>query len=327
MKGRIVISVVSRRVNYRLELERKISVIKGNSGTGKSSLIRFISDYLEYGKKSGVKLTADPSVSIAILSNSSDWEKALSPSKNTVLFIDEDVSYLYNESFQRELWKADCYAVIVSRSGVFAGLPYSIFAIYEFITEKKGNNVATSMYRIYEETHDKNDFDIVLTEDSNSGYEMAKYAFENEGTKVISAGGNTLVPEMLIHIGRSFGNICVTVDGAAFGPFIELVLKYAEIRGKTLIAAPESFEYILLSFSDVKKHLSSDYSEIIRTYDFCEGTEYGTWEQYYEDLLVKVTSEYFGFRYSKRKLNSWFLNRKCAEQYISQICRSFISRR
>ena len=53
MKGRHIISVTSRKAGYHLELERKISVLKGNSGTGKSSLIRLISEYLEYGKQSG----------------------------------------------------------------------------------------------------------------------------------------------------------------------------------------------------------------------------------------------------------------------------------
>ena len=59
MKGKHIISIVSRKAIYHLELERKISVLKGNSGTGKSSMIRLIAEYLEYGKQSGVKLSTD----------------------------------------------------------------------------------------------------------------------------------------------------------------------------------------------------------------------------------------------------------------------------
>lgn len=152
MKGKHIISIASRKAIYHLELERKISVLKGNSGTGKSSMIRLIAEYLEYGKQSGVNLSTDSMVSLSVLTNNSEWSEILKSVHDTVLFIDEDVRYLYSESFQRELWSADCYAVIVSRSGRFTALPYSIFGIYELVTEKKGMNTATSMYRLYEES-------------------------------------------------------------------------------------------------------------------------------------------------------------------------------
>ena len=87
MKGKHLISITSRRAEYRLELERKISVIKGNSGTGKSSVIRLISDYLELGKDSGIKLTISSSASVLVLTNSSDWEKILPSVGNTILFL------------------------------------------------------------------------------------------------------------------------------------------------------------------------------------------------------------------------------------------------
>ena len=167
MKGRHIISVTSRKASYHLELERKISVLKGNSGTGKSSLIRLISEYLEYGKQSGIKISVDSSASLVVMTNISDWSEILSSVHDTVLFFDEDVRYLYNESFQRELWKADCYAVIVSRSGMFTALPYSIFGIYELVTERRGINTGTIMYRLYEEKRERGDFNLVLTEDSN----------------------------------------------------------------------------------------------------------------------------------------------------------------
>lgn len=167
MKGKHIISVTSRKAGYRLELERKISVLKGNSGTGKSSLIRLISEHLEFGKQSGVKISVNSSVVLAVLTNTSEWAEILSSVHDTILFVDEDVRYLYSESFQRSLWKADCYAVIVSRSGKFTALPYSVFGVYELVTEKKGVNTATIMFRLYEEKRDSGAFDLILTEDSN----------------------------------------------------------------------------------------------------------------------------------------------------------------
>ena len=325
MKGKHIISITSRKATYHLELERKISVLKGNSGTGKSSLIRLISEYLEYGKQSGVKLSTDSNVSLTVMTNSSDWSGILESIHDTVLFIDEDVRYLYDESFQRELWAADCYAVIVSRSGRFTALPYSIFGIYGLGTEKKGTNTATTLYHLYEEKHERCNFDIVLTEDSNSGYEMAQFSFENR--EVATAGGNSHVVAKLRGLGQTHGHVCVIVDGAAFGAFIEPMLKYADIREGTWVSAPESFEYVLLNFNEVKRHLSSDQGELTRTYDFCDSSEYGSWEQYYEELLKQVTGEHFGFTYSKRKLNHWFFNSNCRDQYIDMLYKCFVMRR
>ncbi len=327
MKGRHTISVTSRKSSYHLELERKISVLKGNSGTGKSSLLRLISEYLEYGKQSGVKLSVDSNTSLIVLTNTSDWAEILPSIHDTILFIDEDVRYLYNENFQKFLWEADCYAVIVSRSGRFTALPYSIFGVYELVTEKREFNTATTMYRLYEEKQKHIDFDLILTEDSNSGFEMARYAFNSEYTEVLSAGGNASILPLLQQLAQSHDRICVNVDGAAFGAFIEPVLKYAEVRGYVQISAPESFEYVLLNIDEIKRHLSKDLGEITRTFDYCDSREYSSWEQYYDELLKRLTEECFGFTYGKRKLNPWFLNKNCADQFVAMLFKCFVTRR
>jgi len=327
MKGKHIVGITSRRAEYRLELERKITVIKGKSGTGKSSVIRLVSDYLELGKDSGIKVTVSSSTRLLVLTNSSDWDTVMPSLRNTIIFFDEDVRYIYTEAFQKALWTADCYAVIISRSGQFTGLPFAVSSIYELVTERNGKNTITSMYRLYEEKHKRNDFDLVVTEDSNSGYEMAKYAFDSEKMRVISAGGNASVYRTLMKNGGENDQICVDVDGAAFGPYIEPVLKFAELQGTISVSAPESFEFILLHLDSVMKHLSLDHGELSRTYDFCDSKDFITWERYYENLLNEITTEHLGFSYGKSKLNPYFLNGRCAELFIEQICKSFIKRR
>lgn len=327
MKGKHIVSITSRRAEYRLELERKITVIKGKSGTGKSSVIRLVSDYLELGKDSGIKITVSLSTRLLVLTNSSDWDTVMPSLRNTIIFFDEDVRYIYTEAFQKALWTADCYAVIISRSGQFTGLPFAVSSIYELVTERNGKNTITSMYHLYEEKHKRNDFDLVVTEDSNSGYEMAKYAFDSEKMRVISAGGNASVYRTLMKNGGENDQICVDVDGAAFGPYIEPVLKFAELQGTISVSAPESFEFILLHLDSVMKHLSLDHGELSRTYDFCDSKDFITWERYYENLLNEITTEHLGFSYGKSKLNPYFLNGRCAELFIEQICKSFIKRR
>ena len=90
--------------------------------------------------------------------------------------------------------------------------------------------------------------------------------------------------------------------------------------------APESFEYVLLNTREIRKHLSQNLGELTRTFDYCDSQQFVAWEQCYEELLKQVTSEHLDFTYNKRKLNKWFLNENCAEQYIDILLKCFITR-
>lgn len=151
MKGRYFLEIKSRKVFYQLDIERKVTVIKGNSGTGKTFLIRMISDYVELGKDSGVHIQKSGEYDIKVFENRTDWAQELERVHDTIIFVDEDVRYLYEKNFQLLFQTADCYIVIVSRSGMFRQLPYAIASVYELRTQKDGKTFITRLYRIYEE--------------------------------------------------------------------------------------------------------------------------------------------------------------------------------
>ena len=54
MKGKQSIVVRNRRVQFALELERNITVIRGDSATGKTTMLGMLRDYEELGAQSGV---------------------------------------------------------------------------------------------------------------------------------------------------------------------------------------------------------------------------------------------------------------------------------
>ena len=143
MKGSFSLEIEARKVVYRLDMERKVTVIKGNSGTGKSSLIRLLSDYVELGKDSGVRIRKSSEYKIKILGNRTNWMYELENISNCIVFADEDVRCLYEKAFQRIFQTADCYIVIISRSGMFQQLPYAIRSIYELRTQKSGRMFIT----------------------------------------------------------------------------------------------------------------------------------------------------------------------------------------
>lgn len=55
MRGKHRVVVYNRRVHFTLELERNITVIRGDSATGKTTMLGMLRDYEEQGTQSGVK--------------------------------------------------------------------------------------------------------------------------------------------------------------------------------------------------------------------------------------------------------------------------------
>ena len=59
MKGSHRIIVESRKVKYDFTIKRNITILTGDSGSGKTVLIELIRDYRRYGSDSGVFVSCD----------------------------------------------------------------------------------------------------------------------------------------------------------------------------------------------------------------------------------------------------------------------------
>lgn len=59
MTGEHTINVWNRRVRYSLRVRRNITILTGDSGTGKSKMIKLIEDYDDSKELSGVHLECD----------------------------------------------------------------------------------------------------------------------------------------------------------------------------------------------------------------------------------------------------------------------------
>ncbi|MCD7808753.1 MAG: hypothetical protein LUH02_05365 [Erysipelotrichaceae bacterium] len=124
-------------------------MIKGNSETGKTTLIRMLQGYLAQGNKSGINLINDTNIPLIVFTSTTKWEKELVELKGTIIFVDEVVDYIYSIGFQQEFIKSDNYLVVISRSGKFNHLPYAISSIYELRTEMNEKVKLTKMYQLY----------------------------------------------------------------------------------------------------------------------------------------------------------------------------------
>ena len=321
MVGRYQLTIRNRRIEYEVTIDRSVTVIKGNSGTGKTTLIRMIQGYEAQGNRSGIMCRCTPDVKLHVLLPGMNWERELDERKGQILFIDESVDYLYSESFQKAFIRADSYLVIISRSGRFNQLPYAVNSIYELRTEKSKDISLTKMYRLYEYKPDDKTPQRVVTEDSNAGMEMMEQIFPD---RVVSANGNANVAKLIGDDDEEKGLLFAVVDGAAFGGYIERTMNAAIIRGNTIIFAPESFEYLVLQLDAYRRHLSD---EISATWKYCNSGAHLTWERYYTALLDSISYDNYGFHYSKKRLNKSFKNDNVKRQIRENLYKYAVRRR
>ena len=120
MIGRHNIIVSSQRARFNFDVTRNITVIRGDSATGKTTLIGLLSDYENLGKQSGVQVKCDKPCRVL---TGADWEMRLEHIKDSIVFIDEGNKFIKGDDFARAVRNSDNYYVIITRENLY-NLPY-----------------------------------------------------------------------------------------------------------------------------------------------------------------------------------------------------------
>ncbi len=126
MKGKYDITVKSRRIQYKFTVLRNITVLRGDSATGKTTLIDMIAAYQENGEASGVTVQSKKQCTVL---TGIRWQENLAMIHDSIVFIDEGDKFVASEDFARAVKNTDNYYVIATRASLF-NLPYSIKEIY-----------------------------------------------------------------------------------------------------------------------------------------------------------------------------------------------------
>lgn len=296
MVGKYDIEVYNNRVHYFLTVQRNITVIQGNSATGKTELIRLINEFNVNGNSSGITVKCD--VKCKVL-NTEDWDIRLSAMNGCVIFIDESANFLNTKKFAEMVRGSDNYFVIVTRDDL-AQLPYSVEEIYglKTVTDstkyKSYKKIYNEMYKLYSlNPAERLVPSKVITEDSNSGFECFDMIYPG---KCVSSEGKSNIYQMIRS--EKTESVLVIVDGAAFGPEMSRIYRYLNsIDSLCVLYAPESFEYIILKSGIV----SVPKAILEETYEFADSSKFISWEEFFTDYLVNITHDTV-FQYSKSRL-------------------------
>lgn len=315
MKGKISITVSNKAIQYKFELHRNITIIKGDSATGKTTLVDMLREFDENGVASGINLQCDYP---CVVLEGRQWKILLENIQGSIIFIDEGNQFVTSSEFAGAVKGSDNYFVIVTREHL-PNLPYSVEEIYGIKSSGKYGRLKQTyqeFYRVYGDYEFGHKFapEVILVEDSNAGFEFFDAYSSGQAWNVKSAGGKSNVFRELKNLQDK--KILVIVDGAAFGPEMERVNQKIEETDRIAIYLPESFEWLILKSDllvdkDVQKVLN-DPSQYI------DSREYMSWERYFTALLIEKTKNTH-LHYSKSNLNDAYANPKIQNKIVSQI--------
>lgn len=319
MIGSYTIKIGNKRVRYELTVNRNITLIQGDSATGKSTLVKLIDTYYNEGKSSGIKMECNKN---CVVLHGKDWQDSLERIKDSIVFIDEGSKFIASNDFAIAIKNSDNYYVIITREDLHS-LPYSVNEIYGIKTVgtklKKTDPVYNKMYKLYSSFENYNTIKptVIIVEDSNAGYDFFSTVSRYSGIKCISASGKSKIVNYIIK--RPSEHVLIVADGAAFGPEMREVMKYIVQQDNYALYLPESFEWLILKSGIFNNNKLRDILENVSNY--VDSSKFFSWEQFFTSLLEKVTEKnsYVGQYNKTGKLNKFYKTQANLEKILSQM--------
>ncbi len=313
MKGSYEVTVRNNRLQYKFAVQRNITILRGNSATGKTTLIEMIREYEENGENSGIILNCKKHCTV--LSGMS-WANQLAAIQDSIVFIDEGNAFISSREFADAIRNTDNYYIIATRANL-PSLPYSVDEVYgiENTTSRRFGSVKrlySKFFRIYGDILPSKVPvpDCVIVEDSNSGFEFFRHVCEKYGISCVSARGKSNVYQCVC--AAEAETILIIADGAAFGPEMEKIMSLQRVKN-VILYLPESFEWLILK-SDLIR--DSEVHEILQNpVDFIESRAYFSWERFFTELLIQKTSDNY-LKYRKAQLNPVYLQEHETEKVM-----------
>lgn len=314
MKGIHKVVVGTKYLKYEFELRRNLTIIRGDSATGKTTLVDMIRTHMNDGDSGPVTLNCDKDCYVV---EGNLWKGQLDNIQDSIVFIDEGNEFVKTRDFAQVIRQTDNYYVIVTREGLPA-LPYSVEEVYGIRTSGKYGSLKQSyhsFYRIYpDSTTEKIKPEKILTEDSNSGYQFFEAVCSEHQMQCDAANGKSNVFSYLkAHMNEK---ILVIADGAAFGPEMDRVLQLVQTRENLALYLPESFEWLILSSGILK---DAETTQILQTPSgYIDSKEYFSWERYFTALLIEKAAGTY-LNYTKKTLNKAYLKDGVKNAILNQM--------
>lgn len=151
MKGKKRVIIQNNRVHYEFVIKRNITIIQGDSASGKTTLVNMIRQAENLGESSGINVSCE--VPCRVLEGV-NWKIILENSRESIFFIDEENYFIKTEEFASAIRGSENYFVLITRENLY-NLPYSVEEIYGLHVSGKYRDtrkIYQKMYQIYPKT-------------------------------------------------------------------------------------------------------------------------------------------------------------------------------
>lgn len=219
------------KIVFRFTLQSKFTIIRGNSGIGKTTLIKMLDN--------PTTQIISPYTFVALRPQAPKigWAQYFKASEDesVVFYADEDFPALYTREFQEAMAQAHLKFLIVVRD-MLSHVPYTVNDVYTVVSEGREH----WLERVYKEQELVNcsKFTTLATEDEKSGY----YFFNSFLHNVVALGGKSKVfvdCKMRTHT-------LYVVDGIGFGAEIGRVHELLQEHYTNALYIIDSFEALVL---------------------------------------------------------------------------------
>lgn len=289
MRGIKIITIkTNNNSKYELVLRRPITIIAGDSGTGKSEMISIIEDY----KKEGSCIRVDSPNELMVL-NLDDSEKDFGVNwkklNGKIVFIDESSNKSVSKKEFANLIKGiDAYFVIVGR-GPYKCIPYGV---KDILIPDKISYEHTFKYAYPDSfIFSSKTYKMICTEDECSGFFIFRKIFGEENVTNCHSKSN-VIP----YINNDIKGYLFIVDECGFGSEIEEVCSLSKFGDSDFsVWMPESMEYLILKSNafGTNTRLRSRVTnvDVYKDESLVDIPPYESYEDFWDKLLNDITVE------------------------------------
>lgn len=283
------IHLKNRYADYDFDILDKFTVIRGDSGTGKTTLFYMIESYNK--DSSSVSCYGYKSLyAVNDLDDRVDYVNLFTRYTDNVFIIDENNKLFKIHDFEIIMKESDNYFIIINREKILSNLPIHLRSM-RYIKDSGKYHTLQCLYTIPE---DINNFTCCITEDKKAGKafigQYIKHIISSNGKNNIACAiKDTKAPTLLAYD--------VAGIGEAYSDIIRSC-KYCEYPVTHL--AWDSFEAYIMDSTVYKDAPREEYS-----------CRFNSYEQYATILLARTLKVFPGISYNKDTLPACLRTERC----------------